>query len=253
MAKKQSVASKMKAAQEELKKKISNKAEEAKTVRKAKTAKEQYKELRTSIKEKNAPKEIAFKDNYEEELIKELFKDQITVPQLLGNEEEEKPEVPKRERTGTWDYVLEDEITFFDPECSYELTGYKLIDETHGLDFNPDWFTEAGRIYTETGKYTEYPQGSKPYNDYWLEQLNRCTNGYTVNGYRVTPDHYFFLNFYRMNIVDDSKKAASGSEEGFPKFLAEQYKFFHYFEMCEYLKKDIVALKSRGINDCATI
>nr|DAE20081.1 MAG TPA: hypothetical protein [CrAss-like virus sp. ctYsL76] len=101
MAKKQSVASKMKAAQEELKKKISNKAEEAKTVRKAKTAKEQYKELRTSIKEKNAPKEIAFKDNYEEELIKELFKDQITVPQLLGNEEEEKPEVPKRERTGT--------------------------------------------------------------------------------------------------------------------------------------------------------
>lgn len=101
MAKKQSVASKMKVAQEELKQKISSKVEEAKKVRKAKTAKEQYKELRASIKEKNAPKEIAFKDNYEEELINELFKDRITVPQLLGNEEEEKHEVPKRERTGT--------------------------------------------------------------------------------------------------------------------------------------------------------
>lgn len=55
-----------------------------------------------------------------------------------------------------------------------------------------------------------------------------------------------------MNIVDDTKKAASGDTEGFPKFLVEQYKFFHYFEMCEHLKKDVVALKSRGIN-CATI
>lgn len=69
----------------------------------------------------------------------------------------------------------------------------------------------------------------------------------TVNGYRITGDHYFFLNFYRMNIVDDSKKAATGDTDGFPKFLVEQYKFFHYFEICEYLKKDVVALKSRGI------
>ena len=92
-----------------------------------------------SLKEKEAPKEIAFKDNYEEELIRELFKGDITVSQALGKEDE--PEQPKREKSGLWDYVLEDEIEFFDPECSYELTGYRPIDETHGLDFNPDWFT----------------------------------------------------------------------------------------------------------------
>jgi hypothetical protein len=127
------------------------------------------------------------------------------------------------------------------------LTGYKPIDNEHGLDFDPNWFTEAGRTYTEKGSYTEYPAGSKFYADYWTEQLDRCANGYTVNGYRITGDHYFFLNFYRMNIVDDTRKAAMGDRDGFPKFLVEQYKFFHYFEICEYLKKDVVALKSLGI------
>ena len=50
-----------------------------------------------------------------------------------------------------------------------------------------------------------------------------------------------------MPIVDDSKKITEASGEGFPRFVAEQYKFFHYFEMSELLKKDVVALKSRGI------
>ena len=214
------------------------------------TAKEQYEKLRQQVKDRHAPRAIAFQDNFEEELIKELFKGEISVDEAIGNEEVKKA-VPERVKTGLWDYVLEDEIEFFDPECSYELTGYKPINDTKGLDFDPDWFTEPGRIYTETGKYTEYPSGSKQYADYWMEQLDRCANGYTINGYRITGDHYFFLNFYRMDLINEKKKIATGADEGFPRFLVEQYKFFHYFEMCEHLKKDVVALKSRGIECCA--
>lgn len=51
-----------------------------------------------------------------------------------------------------------------------------------------------------------------------------------------------------MGIVDDKKKAGAGSEESFPFFTSKQYEFFHYVEMCEYLKKDVVALKSRAVN-----
>lgn len=254
MAKKVSISSEMKRAQEQMKKKL---AEKDKTVKDPKTekksnykpVKEQYKEIRESLKDK----EPIISDDYENDLIKSLFNDSNS-NKTDSSDANNKDTEPKQEeesiikhRDGLWDYVLEDEIKFFDPECSYELTGYKPITKTKGLDFNPEWFTKAGELYTKTGYYTEYPPGSKPYNDYWLEQLDRCTNGYTVNGYRITGDHYFFLNFYRMNIVDDSKKAASGDTEGFPKFLVEQYKFFHYFEMCEYLKRDVVALKSRGI------
>lgn len=247
MAKKLSIEAEMRAAQRDMKKKLSGEDDDVikKVKRKAKTVKEQYKEIKESLKEKDAPKEIAFKDNYEEELIRELFKGDITVSQALGKEDE--TEQPKREKSGLWDYVLEDEIKFFDPECSYELTGYKPITETKGLDFDPEWFTEAARTYTETGKYTEYPAGSKPYADYWNEQIRRCKEGYKSHGYRITGDNYFFLNFYRMQTVQHSSTAGKGRIETFPSFHAKQYEFFHYVEMAEKLRKDICALKARGL------
>ena len=65
-----------------------------------------------------------------------------------------------------WDITKDMKIECFDPTLSYELTGYRPIDETHGLDFDPAPFCEAGRVYTETGHYTEYPSGSKPYADF---------------------------------------------------------------------------------------
>jgi hypothetical protein len=39
-----------------------------------------------------------------------------------------------------WDVKKEDKISYFDPELSYELTGYRPITKTKGLDFNPEWF-----------------------------------------------------------------------------------------------------------------
>ena len=72
----------------------------------------------------------------------------------------------KDKRKGEWDIKVGDQIKFFDRNLSYEITGYKPIDDTHGLDFDPAPFCEAGRVYTETGHYTEYPSGSKPYADF---------------------------------------------------------------------------------------
>ena len=40
------------------------------------------------------------------------------------------------------------------------------ITKTEGLDFDPAPFCKTGRTYTETGAYTEYPKGSKPYADF---------------------------------------------------------------------------------------
>ena len=45
-----------------------------------------------------------------------------------------------------WDVTLDTEIKHFDPTLSYELTGYRPVDEERGLDFNPEWFTEARQI-----------------------------------------------------------------------------------------------------------
>lgn len=212
---------------------------------------EENKILREAWKKRNEPNKMAFTDDYENYLKHQLFKQEIESLDLDEEESEYYTDLEVKEkdndRKGLWDYTKEDEILFFDPDKSYEITGYRPINETEGLDFDPAPFMETGRIYTETGAYTEYPKGSKPYADFWREQLKRCAEGLTIGKYRITGDHYFFLNFYRMKIVDDTKKAGMGSDEGFPNFIVEQYKFFHYYEMCEYLKKDVIALKSRGI------
>lgn len=77
--------------------------------------------------------------------------------------------------------------------------------------------------------------------------MNRLKNGYTVGRYRITGDHYFFLNFYRMETVVEDAISGTGRKESFPSFLAKQYEFFHYVEMAERLHKDVCILKARGL------
>lgn len=129
---------------------------------KRKTVKEQYQEIKESLKPKVLEEPEG--EDYEQFLVDSLFE---------GEERKEHKEdspiietKPVREKTGLWDYTLEDEIKFFDPECSYEITKYRPITETQGLDFDPEPFCEMARLYESTGMYTQYPEGSKPYNDF---------------------------------------------------------------------------------------
>lgn len=148
-----------------------------------------------------------------------------------------------------WDVSLKDPIDFFDSNLSYELTGYRPITETQGLDFDPDWFTEARRIKQETGSYCTYPKGSKKYMDFWKEQYKRCNEGFISNGYRITGDNYFFLNFYRLKDISSARIAGSGRSSTFPSFYSKQYEYFHYIEICKMTDHDVCALKARGVNN----
>lgn len=152
-------------------------------------------------------------------------------------------------REGNWDVKIDDEILFFDKRLSYELTGYRPITETEGLDFNPKWFTEARENKIKTGHYTSYYFGSKAYRDFWNEEYKRCKEGFTVNGYTLTGPHYFFLNYYQLP-NPEAKKAGTSRFAIFPNFYTYQYEFFHYYELCRNLKKNCGLMKSRGIN-CA--
>lgn len=144
-----------------------------------------------------------------------------------------------------WDIKLTDDIRFFDRTLSYELTGYRPIDMENGLDFKLEPFIEDALTKERTGKYTEFPAGTKAYADFWDERYRRCIEGYEYGGYRITGDNYFFINFYRLI----SAKSENG-DESFPTFTNVQYEWFHYVEMCERVKLDCIALKPRGINSC---
>lgn len=146
-----------------------------------------------------------------------------------------------------WDITKDMKIECFDPTLSYELTGYRPIDETHGLDFDPSWFTEVRETFLKTGKYCSYLPRSKRWDAFWKEQYIRCKYGMTSHGYIITGDNYFFLNFYQLPVVDMNKASGEGTNESFPVFFASQYMFFHYLQMCRVLHKNAALMKARSI------
>ena len=176
--------------------------------------------------------------------IQELIEDVQEKRQQL--QEEIKVETKVEHKKGTWDVKLEDPIEYFDKRLSYELTGYRPITETEGLDFDPSWFTEARDEKLKTGHYTSYYFGSKAYRDFWNEEYRRCRDGMTVNGYTIPGTYYYFLNYYQLPQTEVSKLGTS-REDIFPEFYSAQYEFFHYFELCKVLKKDCGLFKARGV------
>jgi hypothetical protein len=59
-----------------------------------------------------------------------------------------------------WDVKKGDPIYYFDPTLSYELTGYRPITATEGLDFDPKDFTKAADSFRANGRYTMYMPGT---------------------------------------------------------------------------------------------
>ncbi len=115
-----------------------------------------------------------FDTTYEEELIKQLFEDKkqklenYVDDSTIGLEETNYagPFVHHERPDEEWDVPITEEIQYFDPELSYELTGYRPITMEKGLDFDPTPFTEMAAIYNSNGKYTDFPEGTKPYRDF---------------------------------------------------------------------------------------
>ena len=68
----------------------------------------------------------------------------------------------------------------------------------------------------------------------------------TANGYTITGNNYFFLNYYQLknSRVD---KAGTARKNIFPRFMVCQYEFFHYFELCKHLRRNVCMMKSRAV------
>ena len=146
-----------------------------------------------------------------------------------------------------WDFGPNDKIDYFDPYQSYWITRYRPINDNEGLDFNPDWFREPAINKLKTNKYSKTIYGSKPYREYWGKQFELSSNGIIVNGYRLTGDNYFWLNFFRLKSSVKGARASAGRTLAFPRFFVFQYEYFHYVEMCEILGKDVGLLKARAL------
>lgn len=191
-------------------------------------------------KKRDLPKEL-------KQIVEEVKEKQLQEDIEAAHIEVQKIIDAQRANKDYWDVKKDEPIEYFDPLLSYELTGYRPINEKDGLDFNPSWFTETRDNYMRTGQYCPYLPRSKRYNEFWKEEYKRCKYGMTVNGYTITGDNYFFLNFYQLPLVDANKASGDGLDEGFPTFFASQYTFFHYLHLCRVLHKHAALFKARSI------
>lgn len=96
--------------------------------------------------------------------------------------------------------------------------------------------------------YCPYPQGTVGWKEYWDEQTKRCTEGYEVNGVKVTGLHYAYLNFAQIERVSEKAKKKTGrarSEISFPDFWDGDYEYFWAVEKAKDAGKHLIVAKSR--------
>lgn len=76
------------------------------------------------------------------------------------------------------------------------------IRNPNGIWINTDVFREEALHFKKYGYYCPELWGTNAWLNYWEEQLKRCKEGYTAGGVKITGNHYFYLNFTNIELVD---------------------------------------------------
>lgn len=190
------------------------------------------------------------------EEVSNIIEDTRKKQEAIEKEEQERKEIIQEyqdnvNKSVQWDVKIGDNIEYFDSNLSYELTGYRPINENQGFDFDPSWFTQARDTFNRTGRYTQFNRKSKAFADFWRQEYIRCKYGMTVNGYTVTGDHYFFLNYFKLEDLNSTSEAGAGRNIIFPHFMEGQYQWFHYLSLAKKLRLNACMMKAREANKAA--
>lgn len=100
-------------------------------------------------------------------------------------------------------------------------------------------FQREALKFRKKGHYINALPGTPPYLEYWREQRRRCLEGYQVGDIKITGNHYFYLNFYRMLRVKETE-AITGQRgqvqkiEDFPAFWDGDYNFWWALEIAQH-------------------
>lgn len=109
-----------------------------------------------------------------------------------------------------------------------------------GVWINTDVFREEALHFKKYGYYTPEPWDSPAWYDYWEEQLKRCQFGYEVGGVKITGNHYFYLNFTNIELVDlklpedynnVTEELFADKVTEFPHFWDGDYNYFWALEI----------------------
>jgi hypothetical protein len=82
------------------------------------------------------------------------------------------------------------------------------------------------------------------YRKWWEEQRKYCIEGYSVGGKRITGDHYWYLNFWKIRGTDEKTGRKIIRP---PRFIDMDYEFFHTVEHARKIGKNLCVAKRRQV------
>lgn len=136
-------------------------------------------------------------------------------------------------------------------------TPWKYLKFTDSSVFSPaaNEFLKSQEKCKGTGRtpvYTSALPGTKQYETYWLEQKRRCIEGYepvidgVPCGVRITGEHYFYLNFCRIQkAVKDKRTKEERKRLSFPDFCSMDFYWFLELERNENPEKYGLSYKDK--------
>ena len=144
-----------------------------------------------------------------------------------------------------------------------------LIGDSGGflMNIKPGWkfvnthlFTETADYYRKHGEYCPYKVDSLPHRQFRKREQYRRKHGFeapclmdpkgTIHNVRITGNHYNFLNYTRMEQLDETtikrgKVNTAKKHYDFPKFLDAQFWFFNVLEFAENNGFHVIIDKTR--------
>lgn len=108
----------------------------------------------------------------------------------------------------------------------------------NGIWINTDVFREEALHFKKYGYYCSELWGTNSWKLYWEEQLKRCKEGYSAGGVKITGNHYFYMNFCNIELVDlpsdgnlISENMYADKETNFPHFWDGDFNYFWALEI----------------------
>lgn len=109
----------------------------------------------------------------------------------------------------------------------------KEVRNGEGIWINSELFKYEAKQFTKNRYYCPDPKGTSGYRDYWDEQLNRCTMGYSIGGVKITQHHYAYLNYAQIEVAEEIGGKVAKKETKMPDFWDGDYAYFWALEIAK--------------------
>lgn len=106
---------------------------------------------------------------------------------------------------------------------------------------NTDAFRQAALTFQKTGSYTNFPDGTPGYIEFWDKEEEKLKNGLSIDGQSISPLHYLYLNYCPIPLKD------STSSFTFPNFWDLDADWFKQIDICKKEGEHFVSVKVRQI------